>query len=184
MPDPFRPYGPQATRLLLYGILQARALEWVAMTSTRGSSQPRYRTHPCLLHLPLRQAGSLTQVSPGSPAWSLDVVKSVLWLPELLGVGWNYLPAPLVTATGYKSVDKSPYQVSTEPTLSQSFGQRADIFLCSCFLCLLGVLGKTKTQGTQKSVSSRLKVLNLKSSFHLSEYFYDYKIIPKVFHFI
>ena len=26
------------------GILQARILEWVAMPSTRGSSQPRYRT--------------------------------------------------------------------------------------------------------------------------------------------
>ena len=27
------------------GILQARILEWVAMSSSRGSSQPRYQTH-------------------------------------------------------------------------------------------------------------------------------------------
>ena len=29
----------------VHGILQARILEWVAMPSARGSSQPRYRTH-------------------------------------------------------------------------------------------------------------------------------------------
>ena len=34
LPDPF-----------VHGILQARMLEWVAMTSSRGSSQPRDRTH-------------------------------------------------------------------------------------------------------------------------------------------
>ena len=29
----------------VYGILQARILEWVAMPSSRGSSRPRDRTH-------------------------------------------------------------------------------------------------------------------------------------------
>ena len=29
----------------VHGILQARILEWVAMPSSRGSSQPRNRTH-------------------------------------------------------------------------------------------------------------------------------------------
>ena len=33
-----------ATRLLSVGILQARMLEWVAMPSSRGFSQPRNRT--------------------------------------------------------------------------------------------------------------------------------------------
>ena len=42
---------------LVHGILQARILEWVAMPSSRGSSQPRHRTSvSCLLHW---QAGSL-----------------------------------------------------------------------------------------------------------------------------
>ena len=31
--------------LLVHGILQARILEWVAMPSSRGSSQPRHSTH-------------------------------------------------------------------------------------------------------------------------------------------
>ena len=34
----------------VHGIFQARILEWVAMTSSRGSSQPRDRTLFCLLH--------------------------------------------------------------------------------------------------------------------------------------
>ena len=37
-------YGLQPTRLCFHGILQARILEWVAMLSSRGSSQPRGRT--------------------------------------------------------------------------------------------------------------------------------------------
>ena len=47
---------------LLMGILQARILEWVAMPSSRGSSQPRDRTQvSCFLHW---QAGSLPLASP------------------------------------------------------------------------------------------------------------------------
>ena len=36
-----RPCQLEPTRLLVYGILQARILEWVAMSSSRGSPQPR-----------------------------------------------------------------------------------------------------------------------------------------------
>ena len=39
--DSLRPHGLQPTRLSVHGILQARILEWVAMPSSRGSSQPR-----------------------------------------------------------------------------------------------------------------------------------------------
>ena len=57
----------------VHGILQARILEWVAMPSSRGSSQPRERTRiSCLLHwqeesLPLAVLGSPTipDTSPG-----------------------------------------------------------------------------------------------------------------------
>ena len=41
----------------VHGILQARIPEWVAMPSTRGSSQPRS---------PVLQAGSLLSEPPGS----------------------------------------------------------------------------------------------------------------------
>ena len=40
------------------GILQARILEWVAISFSRGSSRPRVRTH-CLLHFLHYQADSL-----------------------------------------------------------------------------------------------------------------------------
>ena len=46
-----------------HGILQARILEWIAMPSSRGSSQPRDWTHiSCLLHW---QMGSLPLAPPG-----------------------------------------------------------------------------------------------------------------------
>ena len=48
------------------GILQARILEWVAMPSSRGSSQPRDQTRVSLslLHW---QVGSLPLAPPGMP---------------------------------------------------------------------------------------------------------------------
>ena len=47
----------------VHGIFQARILEWVAMPSSRGSSQPRDRTHvSCIFCI-----GSLPPVSPGRP---------------------------------------------------------------------------------------------------------------------
>ena len=49
----------------VHGILQARILEWVAMSSSRRSSWPRDQTQvSCLLHW---QAGSLPLVPSGKP---------------------------------------------------------------------------------------------------------------------
>ena len=45
--DSLRPHGLYVARqstVSVHGILQARILEWVAMPSSRGSSQPRYGT--------------------------------------------------------------------------------------------------------------------------------------------
>ena len=50
MSDSLRPqglYSPSGSSL--HGILQARILEWVAMHSSRGSSQPRGRTQVSLM---------------------------------------------------------------------------------------------------------------------------------------
>ena len=44
------------------GILQARILEWVAMPSSRGTSQPRNQTQS-----PALQADSLLSEPPGKP---------------------------------------------------------------------------------------------------------------------
>ena len=44
----------------VHGILQARILEWVAIPSSRGSSQPKDRTHVSYVHLNW-QAGSLLE---------------------------------------------------------------------------------------------------------------------------
>ena len=52
----------------VHGILQARILEWVALPSSRGSSQPRDLTCvSCLLHW---QAGPLPLTPPGKPKLS------------------------------------------------------------------------------------------------------------------
>ena len=49
----------------VHGILQARILEWVAISSSRGSSQPRVRT-PHLRRLLHWQATSLPREPPGN----------------------------------------------------------------------------------------------------------------------
>ena len=44
VPDSLWPHGLQPTRLSVHEIFQARILEWVAISFSRGSSQPRDRT--------------------------------------------------------------------------------------------------------------------------------------------
>ena len=65
-PMDFRPPGSS-----VHGILQARILEWVAIPSSRGSSQPRDRTHGFFI------AGRFFTTEPqGSPnRKSLPVIK-------------------------------------------------------------------------------------------------------------
>ena len=49
-----------------HGILQGRILEWVAMPSSKGSSQPRDRAHISYISC-IRQVGSLLPAPPGKP---------------------------------------------------------------------------------------------------------------------
>ena len=62
----------------VYGILQARILEWVVMPSSRGSSQPRVWTHIsfCLLHW---QVCSLPLVPSGRPLLSWQIIITVFY---------------------------------------------------------------------------------------------------------
>ena len=52
-------------------ILQARKLEWVTMTSSRGSSQPRDRTYVSYISW---QAGSLPLGPPGRALIQYDLI--------------------------------------------------------------------------------------------------------------
>ena len=61
----------------VHGILQARILEWVAMPSSRGSSQPRDRTR-ISLSLWRWQAGSLPLVPLGKPLIIQESAQKVL----------------------------------------------------------------------------------------------------------
>ena len=57
-----------ATGSSVHGILQARILEWVAMPSSKGSSQPRDRTR--VSYVPwIGREGSLALVPSGKPRW-------------------------------------------------------------------------------------------------------------------
>ena len=64
----------------VYGILQARILEWIAVPSSRGSSQPRDQTH--LLHLLHWQACSSPLAPPGKPIlWEkASKIVTIWWL--------------------------------------------------------------------------------------------------------
>ena len=56
----------------VHGILQARILEWVAMRSSRGSSQPKDWSHVCYVYLHW-QASSLPGALPEEPSGGLDM---------------------------------------------------------------------------------------------------------------
>ena len=77
----------------VHGILQARILKWVALPSSRESSQPRNRTRvSCLLHW---QVGPLPLVPPGKPRVShLSVHKKqhfkVSWSQCISGFGTKH----------------------------------------------------------------------------------------------
>ena len=67
---------------LSLGVLQARILEWVAMPSSRGSSQPRDRTQVSSFAAP--QADSLSTEPPGRPWVALTARCFFLWRTLLL----------------------------------------------------------------------------------------------------
>jgi len=63
-------YGPPGSSV--HGSFQARILEWVAMPSSRGSSQPGNRTHiSCIA------SRSFTAEPPGKPCFSMT--DGILW---------------------------------------------------------------------------------------------------------
>ena len=62
-------YSPPGSSV--HGILQARILEWVAMPSSRESSQPRDRTHVFCT-----SGGFFIAEPPGKPLFALCFIKS------------------------------------------------------------------------------------------------------------
>ena len=67
----------------VHGILQARVLQWVATPSSRGSSQPRDRSHvSCVSRWVIYHYGHL-----GSPAPSIQSPKLSAWVDRGLGLG-------------------------------------------------------------------------------------------------
>ena len=79
----------------VHGILQARILEWVVLSSSRGSSRPRDWTRVSYIYLHW-QAGSLPLAPPGklhfSP-YAADILESRMWLPWLLSLSMK-VPLP------------------------------------------------------------------------------------------
>ena len=69
---------------LTMGILQARILEWVAISSSRGSSQPR-EWNPCHLHW---QADSLLLSHLGSPTVQVKPKRLLRRASRTLGLWW------------------------------------------------------------------------------------------------
>ena len=57
-------YSPPGSSV--HGIVQASILEWVVISSSRGSSQPKHQTHISYIYLHW-QVGSLPLAPPGKP---------------------------------------------------------------------------------------------------------------------
>ena len=90
----------------VHGILQASTLEWVAMLSSRGSSQPRDRTHMSCISCV--EGGFIIAEPPGKPFYLLYLsrmllIKFVAWLPVLC----NRLPCR--TASGARNTLQMQY---------------------------------------------------------------------------
>ena len=75
----------------IHGILQVRTLEWVAMPSSRGFSQPRDWTCVSYVYCIDWQAGSLPLAPPGKPFHSIRKAKNELGFP-VGSVVKNHLP--------------------------------------------------------------------------------------------
>ena len=71
-PTPCNPIGYSLPSSSVYGILQARILEWVAMHSSRGIF-PTQGLNPHLLCLLHWQVGSLPLVPPGKPIFNTSL---------------------------------------------------------------------------------------------------------------
>ena len=103
----------------VHGILQARILEWVAMASSRGSSQPSNLFLLDLLHW---QVGSLPLVPPGKPQPGLLHCRQILhWMSHqrrqlMISVQFSCSVMPWLSATLWTA----SCQASLSTTNSQS----------------------------------------------------------------
>ena len=99
----------------VHGISQARILECVATSHSRGSSQPRDLTcissNPHLLHLLHRQVDSLPLASPGKPkshhsinVWSMNEDTDHCWETKFLSYfrTHHYIPLKLKVFVFFK----------------------------------------------------------------------------------
>ena len=84
--QPFRPMTCSPPGSSVHGTLQARILQWIAVPSSRGSSQPRNRTHisgiSCITGRftePPGKPGKSAQPSRNLATWSLQT-RANLWL--------------------------------------------------------------------------------------------------------
>ena len=73
MSNSFWPHGLQPARLLCHGILQARILEWVAISFSRGSSRPRDQIRVSCI------AGNYHLSHQGSPIMGKTLFFSIDW---------------------------------------------------------------------------------------------------------
>ena len=72
----------------VHGTLQARILEWIAMPSSRGCSQPKDQTQVSL-HLPHWQVSSVPLAAPEKTSLVAQMIKNAMWETWVLSLGWE-----------------------------------------------------------------------------------------------
>ena len=92
----------------VHGILQARILAWVAISSSRGSSQPRDQTH--VFQLLQWQAGSLPLAPPGKPQSRLSA--------NPVRATWSPRPFPRGAALSWRAAKRIPRCCGNEEAAS------------------------------------------------------------------
>ena len=93
----------------VYGVFQARILEWVAMPSSRGSSWPRNWTHVSYVSCIGRWALS-HYCHLGSPITWVGIIKSIEGLKRKTEVWWEEFC--LHSAFGLKTATSMPARIS------------------------------------------------------------------------
>ena len=157
MSDSVRPHRQQPTRLPVPGILQARTPDWVAISSSRGSSQPRDQTQSSCI-----AGGFFTCWDIGEPLCDIIVIhgfpdsKQNHWSHEIkrhLLLGWKVMTSldsilksrDITLPTKVHLVKVMVFPVimygCESWTIKKAECQRIDAFELWCWRRLLRVLG-------------------------------------------
>ena len=138
-----------------HGILQTRILVWVAVSYSRGSSQPRDRTRS-LLHLLCWRVSSLPLAPPGKSEplllfWFIPLNTYLVYFSCVFSVGFFFFFFKLMNFLSPQKLGLLTSTVSGEQP-----GRFSGVILNGCFCLVWFLYDKRSNLGPAMLISSRL----------------------------